>query len=294
MPSSPPDVVRRFLERDPQRAQAFGGHVGAFAVNHLRAVVLGQARQHFHGQHVAARKRLVTQDAVVQQVIGRAVVDAQQRRLHRARAARAAGFREPDVRSQMFELDFGIDSALVIEHPGTELVEAEAAAAVPTDTFRNAALLAIDDFHETRLAMRARVLAHFDADPASAHLVRDGGGGAGAEEAVEDQVAFIGGDMNNTLEQCFWLRSAERRLRGEQGTHFVLRASVATHVFFAPKSPRYQIGYLIEVPLDTWPCVPFRSPPNPSLAAEFAQFFFGNPPVPPGWRRKNPARWSLD
>ena len=40
------------------------------------------------------------------------------------------------------------------------------------------------------------VIAHFNADIAAAHLVRDGGGGAGAEEGVEDEVAGVGGDVN--------------------------------------------------------------------------------------------------
>jgi hypothetical protein len=36
------------------------------------------------------------------------------------------------------------------------------------------------------------VLAQLDHDPATAHLVRDRAGGAGASEGVEDEIAGIG------------------------------------------------------------------------------------------------------
>ena len=47
--------------------------------------------------------------------------------------------------------------------------------------------------------MGGGVLAHLDADPAPAHFVGDGRSGAGAEEAVEDEVAFLTGKFNNPL-----------------------------------------------------------------------------------------------
>ena len=47
------------------------------------------------------------------------------------------------------------------------------------------------------------VIAHFNADVAAAHLVRDGCGGAGAEEGVEDEVAGVGGDVEDLLKQLF-------------------------------------------------------------------------------------------
>ena len=53
--------------------------------------------------------------------------------------------------------------------------------------------------------MRDGVLAHFNADVAAAHLVRYGGGGAGAEEGVEDEVAGVGEKLEDALDESFWL-----------------------------------------------------------------------------------------
>ena len=53
--------------------------------------------------------------------------------------------------------------------------------------------------------MGGGVFTHLDADPAPAHLVGDGGCGAGAEEAVEDEVTGVGGDIQDALKQSFWL-----------------------------------------------------------------------------------------
>ena len=51
------------------------------------------------------------------------------------------------------------------------------------------------------------VFAHFNADVATAHLVGDGSGGAGAEEGVEDKVAGFGGDVEDALDEAFGFRS---------------------------------------------------------------------------------------
>jgi hypothetical protein len=50
-------------------------------------------------------------------------------------------------------------------------------------------LVAVDDLAQAGRAVGDGVLAQLDADPAAAHLVGDGSGGAGAEEGVEDEVA---------------------------------------------------------------------------------------------------------
>ena len=47
------------------------------------------------------------------------------------------------------------------------------------------------------------VTAHFNPDVPAAHLVSNGGGRAGAEEGVKNQVAGIGGDVNNAFNQAF-------------------------------------------------------------------------------------------
>ena len=108
---------------------------------------------------------------------------------------------EPQVRGQRREAHVLADAAVGIEHGLAQTHEAEAAAAVPAHRLGNAALLAFDDFRQPRQAVGFRVIAHLDADPAAAHLVGDGRGGAGAEEAVEDEVVGVSGDVEDALEQ---------------------------------------------------------------------------------------------
>ena len=60
-------------------------------------------------------------------------------------------------------------------------------------------------------AVRAGVFAHFDADPAPPHLVRHRRRGAGAEEGVEDEVAFVGGDVEDGRQQSLRFGSGEWR-----------------------------------------------------------------------------------
>ena len=41
-------------------------------------------------------------------------------------------------------------------------------------------------------------------NPAAVELFGDGGGGAGTAEAVEDEVAFVGGRVHDAFEKSFW------------------------------------------------------------------------------------------
>jgi hypothetical protein len=59
-----------------------------------------------------------------------------------------------------------------------------------------------------RQCVRA-LLAHLDADPSAAHLVRHGGSGAGAEEGVEDEVVGVGGNQQQFVQELFRLRRVE-------------------------------------------------------------------------------------
>ena len=43
--------------------------------------------------------------------------------------------------------------------------------------------------------MGIAVVAHFNSNIAAVHLVGHGGGGAGAEEGIQHQIAFVGGDL---------------------------------------------------------------------------------------------------
>ena len=44
------------------------------------------------------------------------------------------------------------------------------------------------------------MVAHFDAYPASAHFVGDGGGGGGTQEAIQDKIVGVGGNMKDALD----------------------------------------------------------------------------------------------
>src|SRR5690606_28425573 len=107
---------------------------------------------------------------------------------------RPVRLRKPDMRRQHREADVLPNVALLVEDGGAEPIEAEPAATLPAYSFRDAALLTLDDLVETWRAMGMGVLAHLDADVAATHLVRDGGCRAGAEEGVEHEVTRVGGD----------------------------------------------------------------------------------------------------
>ena len=73
-------IIRDLLERDPRRGQRLAGQPAAFAVDHLRPGEGRELGQHAAGEHVAAGRPPVAQDAVVEQVVGDAVVDAEEGR----------------------------------------------------------------------------------------------------------------------------------------------------------------------------------------------------------------------
>jgi hypothetical protein len=73
-----------------------------------------------------------------------------------------------------------------------------------------AGVIAVDDFLQAWNDVGVAVLAELDHDPAAAHLVGDGAGGAGAGEGVEDEVAGLGGDLYYALKKTLRLGSAKR------------------------------------------------------------------------------------
>ncbi len=77
------------------------------------------------------------------------------------------------MRCQVLELDVRVNTALVVKHLWTKLVEAKPSTALPLNSLGDASLFAVDDFHETWLAMRTRVSTHFNANPIASHLVGD-------------------------------------------------------------------------------------------------------------------------
>ena len=102
-----------------------------------------------------------------------------------------------------------VDAAIGVKNRRAQAHEAKAAAALPVHGLADAALLAIQHLLQARQAVRGGVFAHFDADPAPSHLVGDGGRGAGAEEAVEDEVVGVGGDLEDALQETFGFGRAE-------------------------------------------------------------------------------------
>ena len=95
---------------------------------------------------------------------------------------RPSGLAEPHVRGENGVANVPPDVPFLVERRGAEPVEAKPAPALPADGLGDAALLAFDDLAQARRAVGDGVLAHLDADVAPAHLVCNGGGGAGAEE----------------------------------------------------------------------------------------------------------------
>src|SRR6185312_5521802 len=281
MSSPRPDVVGGLLELDPQRPQAVVGHVRAFAVNHHRAVMFRQPGQHLHCQHVAARKRLVTQDAVVEQVVGRAVVNAQQRRLHGARAARGAGFCEPDMRGQVLEFYFGIDPALVVEHLGAELVKAEAAAALPTNCLGNTTLLSVKNFYETWMTERACMFPHLYANPSPPHFVRNGRRGSGAEETIQYKVAFIRRNLDYAFHQTFWFWRIERSLLSKNEFKFTGCVLIETDIIPDRWGCHACLGFRLEQLPHRCSCLTIFAPEKTPACNHLLHYFSLIDPTPP-------------
>jgi hypothetical protein len=98
-------------------------------------------------------------------------------------------------------VDDPLPPAVLLEQARRDTVVAEAPAALPPRGGRDAArILAVDDLLQPRNDVRVTVLAQLHHDPAAAHLVGDGAGGAGAGEGIEDEVAGVGSDVDDSLE----------------------------------------------------------------------------------------------
>ena len=143
--------------------------------------------------------------------------------IRRARCAlrcvpRGGRFLLPDVGRQRGKAHAGVNAAVRPKHGRAQPRQAKAAAVkrlavfalAPAHRRADATLLARHHLLQARQAVGEGVLAHLDADPAPTHLVRHGGGGAGAEKAVEDEVAGVGGDIQNLCEKPFGLWCREQ------------------------------------------------------------------------------------
>nr|VFJ69530.1 MAG: hypothetical protein BECKFW1821C_GA0114237_10196 [Candidatus Kentron sp. FW] len=67
----------------------------------------------------------------------------------------------------------------------------------------NTALFPFDDLSKARGTVGDSMFPHLDADPTPAHFMGDSGDGTGAEEAVEDEIAGVCGDVEDELDETF-------------------------------------------------------------------------------------------
>ncbi|KZY30215.1 hypothetical protein A3731_05415 [Roseovarius sp. HI0049] len=78
------------------------------------------------------------------------------------------------------------------------------------------------------------MVAHLDPDPAAAHLVGDSRRGAGTEKAVENEVAGVGSDVENALNQTLWLRCSEWLSTSAESHHFFFGLLIIPSILMRP------------------------------------------------------------
>ena len=101
-------------------------------------------------------------------------------------------------------VDDRFSEGVLVDEGGGQLVETVSAALFPFDGLGDPArVFPGDHLVKTHFAVGVGMTAHFNADVPAVHLVGNGGGGAGAEEGVENQVAGAGGNVDNALNQAF-------------------------------------------------------------------------------------------
>lgn len=86
--------------------------------------------------------------------------------------------------------------------------------------------------------MGTGMFAHFDADPAPAHLVGNGCRRARPEEGVEDEIAGVGGDVKNALDQALGFWRAENIIT-KQGNNFFLGILGVAYLVVMPPCLRH-------------------------------------------------------
>ena len=246
------------------------------------------------GQHVApGRRSPVAEDAVVEEGVGAAVVRAEYRRPVAGAGPRPARLAEPHVRGEDRKADVRLDPSFLVEHGRAEAIEPEPAPALPTDPLGDPARFPFDHLAEARPAVGDRVLAHLDADPAPAHLVRDRGGGTRAEEGIEDEVAGVGGNMDYPFNQPLRFRR-QKDIRPKERQNFLLGFLSMAYVVIRPKSLRGNaLFYLGQKPLYLRNRISFPAPPDAVVGVEFPEDVLRYSPVVSSRRSAyDPAAWS--
>ena len=177
---------------------------------------------------------------------------------------------------------------IALQQRRCDAAEAEPAAAFPVGLLGHAACVcAIDDFAQPWHAVRDGVVAEFNADPATSHFVRDGSGCAGAEEGVEDEIAGVGGDLEDALHQRLRLRCSEHIVWGEPDRLFLCVLRV-TDFLVRPVCLRYSsLNYFGEESFQRWNAISPLSPPDSSVKIKLFELCLRNRP-------KSPIRWCWD
>ena len=132
-----------------------------------------------------------------------------------------------------------VDRQLVILHQKarSKLIKVVAAATLPVDSFGDAALLAVDDLINSRLAVCVAVLAKFDANPTAIHFLRNGNSCTAAKETVQNKVAGIAAESEYPFYKFFRLRGSKYRFRIEF-LYFLLRILIVSDFCIFPDRHR--------------------------------------------------------
>src|SRR5690606_27834388 len=123
------------------------------------------------------------------------------------------------------------------------------------------------------------------------HLVRHRGGGAGAEEAVEDEVAWVGGDLQDTLDQPLRLWCREWNISWKQRHNFRFCLTIRADFIMWPECYRNQtrLNFRQDL-LHTWLVASICTEPNAIVGNHFGKPFLCVKPATSGWRIDSSAR----
>ena len=100
--------------------------------------------------------------------------------------------------------DDPVAEAIFFQQRRREAVIPEPAAALPIDCLCDATLVfAVDDLLEARDDMGMAMLAQLHHDPAPAHLVGNRPGRARTGEGIEDEIAWVRRNFENSLQAVF-------------------------------------------------------------------------------------------
>lgn len=142
------------------------------------------------------------------------------------------------MRRECGKADTFVNSAFLIKDSFAQTIEAEPAATLPADRSRNSTLFTVNHLLQARHAMGHSMFTHFNTDIAPPHFVGNSSRGAGAKEGVQDEVAGVGSDMEDTLNECFRLWSAKHIVTKKNNGLFFGILCMA-YVFIRPVSLWY-------------------------------------------------------